>query len=108
MANFKVNRTPGRCEFCGRKGEDHCTVSYPINPKVPESRNTKKIRICGDCGLLASRVTTERVNWMRDRKNEKSLRIFLDRRSRQRGYARLKRIRHGITTKTAHIKRSET
>lgn len=83
MANFKLNLTEGRCDFCGRKDRGHCTVSYP---RVPERQysGTRRIRICKECGTLIFKVVVTKEDYKRNRHFEKKMKTIVKERKAKR------------------------
>lgn len=70
MANFKLNKTHGMCKICGREGKDHCSVTYPQRPSK-NNINSRRLRICKDCGALIYKVAVTKEDHQRNRFMEK-------------------------------------
>ncbi len=83
MSNFKLNRTLGRCGFCGRQGQDHCSITYPRVPTKTVG-GTRRMRVCKECGTLIYKVVVTKEDYQRNQKIEKKIKVILRERREKR------------------------
>jgi hypothetical protein len=84
MATFKLNKTEGRCSFCGRPDRNHCAVSYPRDSSRPRAPNNRNLRVCSPCGLNIVGACAEGEDRVRTRKVDKAIEVFTEERRAKR------------------------
>ena len=98
MANFRHEKVRGTCAFCGTEDRNHCLVVHPRDPTKRRAPNNKRIRVCGDCGLVIARVVSEERNYVRYPRVEKTMETITAERTAKREKKKKERKALGKTT----------